>query len=385
MGKKLKRREAQRQEAERAVCAVLETHSKCAARPLAIERYDDFKPAYRAKVEALQKLALRRLGDWRCSIKSRSEDKRFIDLVRFSFARYRVAAHLENAWLDECGNLFVNQVTPLQAPHSGSERNTTMLHWHLVAAQGGSLYKQYASAYLSKVETHHFLNVSKQVTTSRQALWYAVVRAQTDRGDIACQLSHTNLQDYSVASTWWKEVARFFAREQLARHEIHDLIDFLRVAKLEDPSFSLRGRSLASLRRRMEDWHRELRKNNMIGGGVWPGAPIRDVDYEAGSDDQKAIWHFRQIKTGNELFREGQRMHHCVASYKSLCMNGHISIWSLTSEFPIGHANRGVTMEVRKDGTIVQCRGFANRLPYGNEVAMVKRWAQDYGLRWTGN
>jgi hypothetical protein len=30
----------------------------------------------------------------------------------------------------------------------------------------------------------------------------------------------------------------------------------------------------------------------------------------------------------------------------------------------------------------VQCRGFANRLPYGNEVAVVRRWANEYGLRW---
>jgi hypothetical protein len=63
------------------------------------------------------------------------------------------------------------------------------------------------------------------------------------------------------------------------------------------------------------------------------------------------------------LFREGQRMHHCAASYKHLCMNGQVSIWSLTSEFPLGHINRGVTVEVRNDSAVVQCRGFANRLP----------------------
>jgi hypothetical protein len=41
-----------------------------------------------------------------------------------------------------------------------------------------------------------------------------------------------------------------------------------------------------------------------------------------------------------------------------------------------------VTIEVRKNGAIVQCRGFANRLPYGNEVTMVKRWASEHGLTW---
>jgi hypothetical protein len=30
----------------------------------------------------------------------------------------------------------------------------------------------------------------------------------------------------------------------------------------------------------------------------------------------------------------------------------------------------------------VQCRGFANRLPHANEVTMVKRWADRYGLTW---
>src|SRR5262249_7820827 len=68
--------------------------------------------------------------------------------------------------------------------------------------------------------------------------------------------------------------------------------------------------------------------------------------------------------------------------YKHLCMNDQVSIWSLTTEFPLGHINRGVTIEVRKDGNIVQCRGFANRLPYGNEVAAVKRWANEHGLGW---
>ena len=43
---------------------------------------------------------------------------------------------------------------------------------------------------------------------------------------------------------------------------------------------------------------------------------------------------------------------------------------------------RGVTMEVRRDGRIVQCRGFANRGPYANEAAMAQRWARAHGLTW---
>jgi hypothetical protein len=54
----------------------------------------------------------------------------------------------------------------------------------------------------------------------------------------------------------------------------------------------------------------------------------------------------------------------------------------MTCEFPIGCVNRGVTMELSRDGRIVQCRGFANRLPYANEAMMAKRWALEHALRW---
>jgi hypothetical protein len=378
MGKKLKWREARRREADRALRAELEAHARTEVRARGIEHPNEFKPEYRDTLKVMRGYALRAPEDWRCRIKTRDQDKRFIDLVRFAFGRYRVATHLENAWISYFTDDFVDRVTPMPE----ARPNRTMQRWYLVVAQGGSLYKQYASPYLTKLETHHFLSAPEQVTTSQEALWYAVACAHGDRPDVARAISRSNLQAYSIASTWWKEVARFFAHEPITSHEMHDLIDFLRVAKTENPAFSLKGRSLASLQRRMEEWHRALRKSNEIGGGVWAGSLLPDVEYETGSEDKKAIWRFRQIRTGNELFREGQRMHHCVASYKHLCMTGTISIWSLTSEYPLGYVNRGVTMEVRKDGAIVQCRGFANRRPYGNEVAMVKRWADEYGLRW---
>jgi len=380
MGKKLKSREARRRDVERAICAVLEAHSKRDVSPRAVERYDSFTEPYHTKIKALRGYALRAPEDWRCRIKSRSEERRFINLVRFSFARYRVAAHLENAWIDEFTDDLVDRVGEL--PYTPAAHRVDLRRWYLVAAQGGSLYKQHTSSYLTKLETHHFLTAPDDVTSSQQALWYAVARAQTERCEIARRIGQSQLVRHSIASTWWREVARFFARNPVPLHEMNDLIDYLRVAKTENAGMSLKGRSLHALQRRREEWHRALRKHNAIGGGSWAGRPIPDVDYEAGSEKKKAIWRFRQIKTGNELFREGQRMHHCVASYKHLCMNDQVSIWSLTTEFPPGHINRGVTIEVRNDGAIVQCRGFANRLPYGNEVAAVKQWANQYGLRW---
>src|SRR5262249_54308980 len=153
-------------------------------------------------------------------------------------------------------------------------------------------------------------------------------------------IGQSQLVRHSIASTWWREEARFFARNPVPLHEMNDLIDYLRVAKTENTGMALKGRNLHALQRRREEWERALRKHSANGGESSGGRPMADVDYEAGSAKKKAVWRFRQIKTGNELFREGQRMHHCVSSYKHLCLNDQVSIWSLTTEFPPGHVNR---------------------------------------------
>jgi PcfJ-like protein len=384
MGKSNKLRQARRQQAERSVCAVLEAHSRRKTEPAVAVSYGDFAPSYRAKIEAWRPAALRRPEDWRCRLKSRSQERRFLDLVRFTFARYPAPAHLEQVWIRDVEDDFVDHPA-LSLRRAGAGHRATarpdLRGWYLVATQGGSLHKQLAHPYLTKLETHHFLNAPGELPSER-AFWYAVARAQSEDGGSARKVALTRLVDYSIASSFWREAARFFARNPTTIEEMNDLIDFIRAAKEEDEGFALKGRTLPALRRRMEEWHRALRKQQAICGGSWAGAAIPDVEYRAGREENPAIWRLRQIKTGNDLFREGQRMHHCVAGYKFLCARGDVSIWSLTCEHPLGHVNKGVTIELRRDGAIVQCRGFANRLPFANEAAMVKRWAREHGLSW---
>jgi hypothetical protein len=380
MGKRNRLKEAGRTEARSALDAVLRQHG---GRPddAVAETFADFFGKPRAAVGAFRGYALRDPEDWRCRIKSRADDRRFLDLVRFCFARYRVAPHLENLWLADIADDFIDRVAPIpRAPFPPARPD--LRAWYIIAAQGGSLYRQAARPYLTKLETHHFLNPPPEVASADQAFWYAFARAEVDDRAGALRIARSKLRNFSVASSFWKDAARYFARNPLPTREIDDLVDFLLAAGQEDDGFSLKGRSLAGLRRRMEEWHRALRKERSICGGAWPGRPLADADYRTGGDKKPAIWRFRQIKTGNDLFREGQRMRHCVASYKGGCLQGLISIWSLTCEFPLGQVNKGVTLEVQADGPIVQCRGFANRLPYANEVAMVKRWADDNGLVW---
>jgi len=383
MGKRTRWREAHRREAELRVCAVLEASSRVDARPRAPEHYHEFKPEYRDQVAALRQHALRQPEDWRCRIKSRSEERRFIDLLRFVFARYPVARHLEQVWFAPVEDDYVDRDVSQPSPFKFHKRRVPDLRrWYIIATQGGSVFKADGHRFLTRQETHHFLTAPNEILSSKQAFWYALARATSERDDIALRISRSKIAAYSIASTYWKEVARFFARNPVSAPAMDDLADYLLAARQEDRDFTLKGRTLSSLQKKMEDWHRDLRREQEISGGAWAGSSLPDVDYAAGSEEKPAVWRFRQIKTGNALFQEGVRMHHCVVTYKWACERGDISIWSLTSEFPIGRINRGVTMEVTKDGRIVQCRGFANRLPYANEVTMAKRWAQEHALTW---
>ena len=146
MGKRSKFREARRQQAAGAVCAVLAAHSKRKTAPVVATTWYDFNPNYRAKIEAYRAFALRPTEDWRCRLKSRSEDRRFIDLVRFAFARYPVPAHLENLWLEDVDDDFVDDVrararragAPRRAP--GASRPAALVHRRharRIAAQEG--------------------------------------------------------------------------------------------------------------------------------------------------------------------------------------------------------------------------------------------------------
>lgn len=389
MGRKTKQREEKERTRAQSVEFALRHRVE---KPDFVTEFANFPQHLRERVTELHEHYVHRPESWVPRIKSKAEARRFIDLVEYVFfIRYQVPNHLTHAWTQP--PTFRHELTR----HRLLQPNFRL--WYVVAARGGSLYKEVARGYLSKQELHHFLTAPTYITDPSEAYWYAIARAQSDDQRTALHVAMSRIHNrpiLPIGESPWPDIARYFARNPTNCHEISDLSDYINneleagnAAPLEHPlaanrkAFSLKGRSLEALRRRTEEWHRALRKQQSIGGGNWPGVDIPDVDYQGGNKDKRSVWRFRQIKTGDALYKEGQRMHHCVAAYKSRCMRGDVSIWSLKYEFPIGVDHRGLTIEVTKTGAIVQCRGYANRLPLPNEAAMVQTWARDNNLAWT--
>jgi hypothetical protein len=374
MGKRTKLREAQKRAAEEAIASRLRARAGAKTGPGFIEAYSQFDGCYRERIEPYRELALRAPEGWRCALRCRAPERRFLELVEFCFARYGVAEHLKNAWL-AAPNARDDLAVVLATDHDGIP---DLRRWYIIAAQGGSLHKEATHRYLTKLETHHFVGAPAEVTTTARALWYALARAQTDDAEVALKVSRSELAGFPVVVPFWQEVARFFARNPIAILEMNDLVDYLNVVLQEDHRFSLKGRSLAALRRRMAEWHRML--EDVACGGAWNGHRLPDVTYRG--EGEEPVWRFRQLKTGDELAREGRRMGHCVATYKDQCVRGASSIWSLTCEHPVGVIASSVTIELASDRTIVQCRGYANRGAYPHEIDVIKRWAAEHGLGW---
>ncbi len=381
MGKQNKLREAQISAANEAICARLRAHSRTKSSPPPfIESYSQFDPVYRRRIEAYRTLALQAPEAWRCRLRVRAPEKRFLDLVGFTFATFATPVHLQRAWTDEL-HACTALVDGAPAADEVAERRFDFRHWYILVAQGRSLHEKLEPLGFSRRETHHFVNAPATVISSVRALWYAIANAEGGDAELALRISRSKIAGFRADDAFWPDVARFFARNPTSILEMNDLIDYFNAHHEGDDAYALAGRTLPALRRRMHEWHHTLRTRALVCGRSWKGHPLPDAQYEICGENGLAIWRFRQIKTDAALFREGERMHHCVVSYHRNCLAGVCSIWSLTCECPPGNHNRGLTIELTSDGTIVQCRGFANRGPYPNEMEVVQLWAREHSLR----
>jgi hypothetical protein len=327
---------------------------------------------------------------WRPQLKTRDAARLRLAAARHLFARYAVAEHLEQIWIDSVG----------------LQRDEIVLRkrWYIVAAGGGSLYREGAGAWLSRKEVHAFLNPPPQLGFEA-AIWQAIARSYSNDPVIVLRIARSRIARTPRAELgFWREAVRFFCAHPTTVEEIDDLCDYLEDSRRRDPQFSLKGRTLASLRRQMREWHRDLEAIARIelarrraeaarararghapaaeaAGGSWPGAAIADWSWKSAVKDrgQREEFLALQLRTAADLVAETRAMRHCVASYAAKCIAGYASIWSLRRR-AAGQTERLLTIELDRQHRAVQVRGFANRAPHAEERKLLERWAKARGI-----
>lgn len=347
----------------------------------------DFEKALEEAKRGFAHLIVREAMFWRPKLKTRDPARLRLAAARYLFANYPVAAPLERIWLDTAG-LDDAEVRLRKG-------------WYVIAARGGSLWKEAAGKWLTRKEAHAFLNPPGDLSFE-EAFWQAVARGFTDDLGMALRIARSKIAATPRAElAFWREAARFFCQAGASLAEIDDLCDFLAAAKRRTGGFSLKGRTLASLNRLMAEWHRDLDAIERIeaarrvmaaqgraggqqraDGGRWPGSPLADWSWQPSAKDARTrneSFAVRQLRTAAELAEETRAMRHCVSTYAAKCIAGQASIWSLTHKVP-GKTERLLTIELDRQNRAAQVRGFANRLAHADEVKVLMRWGKARGV-----
>ncbi|OWK21546.1 hypothetical protein AJ88_17155 [Mesorhizobium amorphae CCBAU 01583] len=102
------------------------------------------------------------------------------------------------------------------------------------------------------------MNVAGDFTFD-EAFWLAIARSYTDDPGLAARLARTKIARTPRGElAFWREVTRFFCGHPASKEEIDDLCDYIGAMHQRDAAYSLKGRTLASLRRQMLEWHRDI-------------------------------------------------------------------------------------------------------------------------------
>ena len=358
-------------------------------------------------MEAFGLNAVRTMSSFR-SIKTKDVGARRLAIASHIFGKFGVARHVSEIWSTPItAHREVGYVRFQRNERAEDERlkngfknpeEVARIRWYIAAASGGSLHKLYTNVIFTKKETHAFLTCPLRFTF-REAMIYAYGTTHTKDVGVLTRLAKSKLAENGTLTnalrqdinpnheravqqsrdnlTYWKDVVRFFCVNPVPINRLNDLYDFLVFRRGEDREFNLKGRSLDSLTGQMQQWHRDQGRVKRLGNRTWNGIDIDDTVYEktARIDWRRDVkWAFRQLKSSKDLADEGNKMHHCVYSYQAVCIQGKCAIWSVTK-----NDERAITLEMRGN-SIVQIRGYANRLARLDELHAIKHWASENGI-----
>lgn len=328
----------------------------------------------------------RPLEDWRP--KSHNRERQFASLLRHLMADYYVPSFMDAVWLRN---------------DKGSARYRDA--W-LYVGRGKNLGTAKALPMaLSKKAAHQALSAPEELTFEHALKWAHMQTFNLRPRAIAGMLGSRWGADFDEG-TFWDSVIRFLAvNPMISPDKISPMVDFIYAQKFEGPvllidgdeilrddpphaGFSMRGREGQALLDKIEDWHRELGRNETRRG---KGRKAMDATYcksgwspvqftEKLNEDEIANWRFVEILTESDLHADGRKMRHCIYSYHPRVAAGMCSVWSLQAVREggphHGSLKRHLTVEVSSNGRINEARGFANKLPEGRPKMLLKQWAE---------
>jgi hypothetical protein len=327
-------------------------------------------------------------GDWLRPVEAWSPTGQnawplFTSLAHHLLARYPVPAFMTSVWFD---------LPPAEIlPQHG---------WYKHLGLGQSMRAVALPLRLTKAMAHWFTQAPHHYTAIAALRW-AQVRGLGGGEALARAVVGTRLGKALENEDFWESVLHFFIHyPALDLAQVGPIVDFLQYQKFEwhegvspegvfgkqpppHPDYTMKGRTVTSLLRQVEEWHKQLGQETGAPSRCWRHSPVKDFRLVEGSPalGNMRAWTITELLTNQALVVEGRAMRHCVATYAERCAGRQTSIWSMQVENQQGR-HRVLTIEVDLPRrTICQARGKCNRLPRAVEREVVRRWTAQEGLK----
>jgi len=204
----------------------------------------DFLKALEEAEAGFSGVTVRDPAAWHPQMRTRDAGRLRLAAARHLYARYPVPTMLEDIWIDDAG---------LSADEVCLRR-----HWYVAVARGDSLYKSGAGTWLTRKEVHAFLHPTAGLKF-HEGFWEAIARSCAADGPMPLRIARSKIARTPRAEiTFWRQAVRFFCANPVSVETMDDLCDYLAHSLQRDAAYSLDGRTLATLTRRMQEWHHDL-------------------------------------------------------------------------------------------------------------------------------
>ncbi len=328
-------------------------------------------------------LTIREIDSW--SAGTHNPRRQFGSLVRHLFARYEMPGFFDSAWLGNCRDMKKWQ------------------QWFISVGQGTAL-RQIASCEIeiTKRVQHHTMLAPSDLDVGQAIRWGQVIALggseRLARAMVGSQIDRPNQDE-----AFWTSVVQFLcANPMLDPAQVGPMIDYLynrrflrqpdrivdgvRICgEIPEPNLSMKGRTVDSILRQIQAWHRQLARVPRREVNHWQPCGVPELERREGTDSNFRIWRIVELLSTQELVEEGRALHHCVASYEWSCLKQQCAIFSLRLHDRNGNQPL-VTLEViPKSRMVVQARGKYNRKITALETRVIRGWTTEAGLQIAGH
>lgn len=327
-----------------------------------------------------------------------------LHLARFGNAHIRPAEAwpgTESPWRLAVSSLAQHLVGSYEIPlflasswHATDSAADDKRSWFVAHSRGARFRSLVLPIIMTRKMEHIFL-----ASQDHMGIEHALRRAELLALGASDELVHAVLSARMVADLrhgeFWRTVWIFLITHagSLSLEQIGPLIDFLQAIRHDrttlqtadgmvevgppQPTFSIKGRTVESIRHLMRNWHRSLGTGSPAS--AWspsPWQPLMVEEPAQDASDEPRRWQLMELTNSAQLRMEGAALHHCVLSYTDRCRRGLSRIWSLRC-LRGEKLHRVLTIEVDPARrAIVQARGMANRPASGKPLTLLHSWAQ---------